>query len=58
MIIMSMELHYVSELRPPTGLFFNPHVTYEYGEPWQNIDRGKSLVHQPELSVKPASRDI
>jgi hypothetical protein len=24
---------YVSELRPPAGLFFIPQMTYEYGEP-------------------------
>jgi hypothetical protein len=30
MMIISMEWDYVSELRPPTGLFFIPQVMYEH----------------------------
>jgi hypothetical protein len=33
-MIMLMRLDYVSELRPPTGLYFIPHIIYEHGEPW------------------------
>jgi hypothetical protein len=41
-MFMSMGWVYVSELRPPTGLFFIPQMIYEYGELWWiDIDRGK-----------------
>jgi hypothetical protein len=40
MMIMSMELDYVSELPPPTGLLFIRQVIYEHGYPWWN-DIGK-----------------
>jgi hypothetical protein len=51
MITMSTELDYVSEMRPPTCLFFIPRVIYQHGEPWWNdIDRGNSLlVNQSSL---------
>jgi hypothetical protein len=33
---------YISELRPPVGLFFISHVIYEHGEPqWNDIGKGK-----------------
>jgi hypothetical protein len=33
-----MACHYVSELWPPTGLFFIPGMIYGYGEPrWNDI---------------------
>jgi hypothetical protein len=38
----------VSELRPKTGLFFMPQMTYEYGEPlWNDTDR-KNLTIRGE----------
>jgi hypothetical protein len=40
-MFMSMGWDYVSDLRPPTGTFFVPQVTYEYGEPrWNDTDKG------------------
>jgi hypothetical protein len=40
LLFMSMGRDYVSELRPPTGLFFIPQVISEYGQPrWNNTDR-------------------
>jgi hypothetical protein len=32
--LIMMGWEYVSELRPPTGLFFIPRVICEHGEPW------------------------
>jgi hypothetical protein len=46
LVIMSIAWDYVSELRPPTGLFFIPLVSamYECEEPWWNyVDRGNWL---------------
>jgi hypothetical protein len=44
-MIMSMGLDYVSELRPPTGLLIIPKLMYEYGEPWRNdIESVKLLI--------------
>jgi hypothetical protein len=42
---MSMGQDFVSELRPPAGLFFIPEVIYEYGESlWNNdVVRGKLI---------------
>jgi hypothetical protein len=38
-MITSMGRDYVSELRPPTGLFFMSLATYRHGEPrWNDID--------------------
>jgi hypothetical protein len=37
---MSIGREDVSELRPPTGQFFIPQMTYWYEEPWwKDIDR-------------------
>jgi hypothetical protein len=33
---------YVSELWPPTGLFFTPEMIYEFGEPRWNVTDGKT----------------
>jgi hypothetical protein len=47
MMNMTMRWVYVSELRPPAGLLFIPHVIYEHGEPrWNDIGRGT-----PDLST-------
>jgi hypothetical protein len=59
MMTISMGWDYVSELRPPTGLFFTPQVIYEHREPWWNdVGRGKLLTRPPELCSNPASRII
>jgi hypothetical protein len=44
-VVMSMGLDYVSELRPPTGLLFISQVMYGCGEPWWNddVNRGELL---------------
>jgi hypothetical protein len=42
LLIMSMGWDHVSELRPPTGLLFIPHMIHEYGEPRWNIYRSKA----------------
>jgi hypothetical protein len=39
---MTIGLHYVSELRHPTGLLFIPQTIYEYGEPQLNDTDGKT----------------
>jgi hypothetical protein len=32
------------------GLLFIPQMIYEHGEPWWNdIDRGKLVIHPPEV---------
>jgi hypothetical protein len=49
MLIMSVGRDCVFELLPPTGLFFIPQVTYEYGEPWWNYMDRKKLIRLPEL---------
>jgi hypothetical protein len=55
-MIMSMGWDYVSELRPPTGLLFIPHVTYERGQPWWNdIDSGRLLIRPLEFPDNPTS---
>jgi hypothetical protein len=59
MTIMSMGLHYVSELHPTMGLLFIPKVIYEHGDPcWNDIDRGKLPIRPPELSGNPDSKVI
>jgi hypothetical protein len=59
MLFMLMELNYVSELRPQTGLLFIPQVINERGEAWWNdVDRGRHLMRPPELSGHPISRVI
>jgi hypothetical protein len=41
LLSMSMAWDYVSELRPPTGLFFMPQMINEFGElRWKDIDMG------------------
>jgi hypothetical protein len=51
-IIMTMGRHYVSKLRPRTGLFFIPHAIYEHREPrWNDIDRVKLQIRPPEFSL-------
>jgi hypothetical protein len=50
---MSMGWDYISELRPPTGLFIIPHVIYKQGEPrWNDTDRREFLISPPEFSGK------
>jgi hypothetical protein len=39
---MSIGRDGVSELRPPTGQFFIPQMTYWYEEPWWKESTGKS----------------
>jgi hypothetical protein len=47
---MSMGGDDVSELRPPTGLLFNPQMIYEYGETQcSDIDRRKATNLQQNL---------
>jgi hypothetical protein len=59
MMIMSVGEDYISELWPPTGLFFAPQVTYEHGEPWWNDFKGMKLkIRPPQLSGNPTSRVI
>jgi hypothetical protein len=59
MLIMSIGRDYISELQPPTGLLFIPQVIYEHGETWWNdIDRGKILIRQPEFSGSPTSSHL
>jgi hypothetical protein len=58
-IIMSMGLHYVLELSPPTGLLFIPQMLCEHaGTWWNDVDRGKLLILPSELSGNPTSRII
>jgi hypothetical protein len=41
------------------GLLFTFRVKYDHGEPWwNNTDRGKLLIHPPELSDNPTSSHI
>jgi hypothetical protein len=48
---MSVWSHRVSELRPPTGLLFIPHVI-EYGDPrWKDTDRGKQELRAELVPV-------
>jgi hypothetical protein len=54
-----------SELWLPMGLLFIPHVIYiyiyiyEHGEPWWNdVSKGKLLIHPPELSGNPTSSHL
>jgi hypothetical protein len=55
-IIMLIGWDYTSELPPPTCLLFIPQVTYEHGEPWwDDINRGKLLIHPPEFSGNPTA---
>jgi hypothetical protein len=53
--IVSMGWDCVSELRPPTGLLFIPHVIWTWQQ-WRNdTDRGKSwFAHQSSVAVLPA----
>jgi hypothetical protein len=45
MMMITMMMDYVSELRLPTKLLFVRQVIYEHGEPrWNNLDRGKLLI--------------
>jgi hypothetical protein len=42
-----------------SGIFFIPQVIHEHGEPlWNDVDREKLLIRQPELSGNPTSRVI
>jgi hypothetical protein len=42
---------YLSELRPPSGLFFIPLVVYSHGEPWWvDIDQRSLLILRGESS--------
>jgi hypothetical protein len=48
-VIMSMGWDYVSDLQPPAGLLFIPHMIYELENAWWNdVDRGK-LIRPPDL---------
>jgi hypothetical protein len=50
---------YVCELRPAAGLLFILQVIYEHGKPWRNeVDRGKLLIHPPELFGNPISSHL
>jgi hypothetical protein len=42
------------------SLLFNPQVIYGHGKPWWNddVNKGKLLIHPPELSSNATSRDI
>jgi hypothetical protein len=54
LLVMSMGWDHISELWPPTGLLFISQEIYEYGEPWWNdVNRGKLLIHPPFCSNKP-----
>jgi hypothetical protein len=58
-MIMSMGYDYISELWPPSSLLFIPQVIYKHGKPWwNNVDRGKLLIHPPELCGNPTSSII
>jgi hypothetical protein len=59
MIIISMGWHYIYKLWPPMGVLFIPQVIHEHGEPWWNdINKGKLLIHWPELSGNPTSSHL
>jgi hypothetical protein len=50
MVIMSVGRDYVFEVRRPEDLLFIPQMIYKHGEPWWNdVNRGKLLIHLPEL---------
>jgi hypothetical protein len=50
-VFMPMGLDFVTELLPPTGLLFIPHMIYESGEPWWNdINRRKPKNLEKNLS--------
>jgi hypothetical protein len=54
---MMIGCDYISELWPPTGLFFIPQVIYEHGDPWRNDDIDREnfrLVYQNSLAFLPA----
>jgi hypothetical protein len=54
---MSIWLDYFSELRPPS--LFVPQVIYEHGEQWWNdMNRRKLLISQPDISANPASSNL
>jgi hypothetical protein len=58
-MIMLMGRDYVFKMQPPMSLLFMPQIIYEHGEPWWNdINRVKLLIHQPEVSGNPTSRVI
>jgi hypothetical protein len=44
MIMITMDWDYVSELLPPTGLFFIRQVIYEHGEPWWMMSTGENSL--------------
>jgi hypothetical protein len=55
---MSMRWDYVSELRPPTGMVFIPHVIYEYVKSRGNdIVRLKLLIRPSSLEILPAKQE-
>jgi hypothetical protein len=59
MMIMSLGWDHVSELWLQLDLLFIPQMIYDHGEPWWNdISRGRLLIHLPELSGNPTSRVI
>jgi hypothetical protein len=44
-------LDYVSELQPPTDIYFMFQMIYEYGEQrWNAVDRGKVRNSEKDLS--------
>jgi hypothetical protein len=48
-----------SKLQPSTGISLIPQVIYEHGPPWWNdINKGKLLIHPPVLSDNPTRRVI
>jgi hypothetical protein len=49
MMIMSVGWNYVSELRPPTGLFFVSQVIDEHGESW--LESNSWFVRQSSLVI-------
>jgi hypothetical protein len=55
-IIMSVGWDYVSELRPPKGLFFIPRMIYEQREPrWNDANKENSwFFHHSSLAVVPS----
>jgi hypothetical protein len=54
-----MSLSCVSEQRPPTDLLFIPQLLYEHVESkWNDIDRGKILIHPPELCGSSTSSSV
>jgi hypothetical protein len=50
MMMMLMGWAYVSELQPPTGLFFIAQVIYVHEEPWWMMLKGENgFIHQSAL---------